>query len=85
MGGASGLGLVGAAAAQASRTVGSALGFYGMAWSVYTNIIAAEGKLSLETIRPWTSGSEHARQRLLPSSAKLLQIWPDKTRSNSRG
>jgi len=34
MGGASGLGLVGAAAAQASRTVGSALGFYGMAWSV---------------------------------------------------
>ena len=45
MGGASGLGLLGAAAAQASRTVGSALGFYGMAWSVYTNIIARGGEV----------------------------------------
>ena len=43
-GGASGLGLLGAAAAQASRTVGSALGFYGMAWSVYTNILARGGE-----------------------------------------
>lgn len=40
LGGASGLGLLGAAAAQASRTVGSVLGFYGMAWSVYSNLVA---------------------------------------------
>ncbi|MCU1275959.1 MAG: hypothetical protein JWO48_3390, partial [Bryobacterales bacterium] len=40
LGGASGFGLLGAAAAQASRTVGSVLGFYGMAWSVYSNLVA---------------------------------------------
>lgn len=40
LGGASGFGLLGAAAAQASRTVGSVLGFYGMAWSVYSNVVA---------------------------------------------
>jgi hypothetical protein len=40
LGGASGFGLLGAAAAQASRTVGSVLGFYGMAWSVYSNVVS---------------------------------------------
>ncbi len=40
LGGASGFGLLGAAAAQSSPIVGAALGYYGMAWSVYSNIIA---------------------------------------------
>ncbi|MGI8990713.1 MAG: hypothetical protein ACR2I2_14185 [Bryobacteraceae bacterium] len=40
LGGFSGFGLLGTLAAQSSRNVGSALGFYGMAVSVYTNIIA---------------------------------------------
>lgn len=40
LGGGSGLGLLGAAAAQSSRYAGTALGFYGMAWSVYANVIA---------------------------------------------
>ena len=40
LGGASGFGLAGAFAAQSSRYVGSALGFYGLAWSVYRNVIA---------------------------------------------
>jgi len=40
LGGASGFGLLGAAAAKASPNVASALGFYGLAWSVYLNIIA---------------------------------------------
>ena len=39
-GGLSGFGLAGAAAAQSSKIVGSALGMYGMAWSVYTTILA---------------------------------------------
>lgn len=40
LGGASGFGMLGAAAAQASRTVGTVFGFWGMAVSVYSNIIA---------------------------------------------
>jgi hypothetical protein len=40
LGGASGFGLLGAAAAQSSPIVGAVLGYYGMAWSVYSNIIA---------------------------------------------
>jgi hypothetical protein len=40
LGGASGFGLLGAAAAQSSRYVGAAFGFYGMAWSVYSNVIS---------------------------------------------
>jgi hypothetical protein len=40
LGGGSGFGLLGAAAAQSSPIVGTALGYYGMAWSVYTNIIS---------------------------------------------
>ncbi len=35
LGGASGFGLLGAVAAQSSRTVGTVFGFYGLAWSVY--------------------------------------------------
>ncbi len=46
MGGASGFGLAGAAAAQSSKYVGTALGFYGMAWSVFTNVIAHGGEVS---------------------------------------
>ncbi len=40
LGGFSGFGLLGIAAAQGPRQIGSALGFYGLAWSVYSNIIA---------------------------------------------
>ncbi|HZU26302.1 MAG TPA: hypothetical protein VFA04_12325 [Bryobacteraceae bacterium] len=40
LGGASGLGLLGMGAAQISPTIGSALGMYGLAWSVYTNVVA---------------------------------------------
>ena len=40
LGGASGFGLLGAAAAKASPEVAKALGFYGLAWSVYRNVIA---------------------------------------------
>ena len=40
LGGASGFGLLGAAASQSSPYVGMALGYYGMAWSVYSNVFA---------------------------------------------
>lgn len=48
LGGGSGLGLLGAAAAQSSRYVGTALGFYGMAWSVYLNVIARGGEVQFD-------------------------------------
>ncbi len=40
LGGGSGFGLLGALAAQKSTTFGKFMGFYGLAWSVYLNIVA---------------------------------------------
>ena len=40
VGGGFGFGLLGAAIAQSSRYVGTAFGYYGMAWSLYTTLIA---------------------------------------------
>jgi len=44
-GGGSGFGMVGALAAQSSRYVGTAFGIYGMAWSVYSSVIARGGEV----------------------------------------
>ncbi len=43
LGGASGFGLVGMALSQSSSYVGMAFGYYGLAWSVYSNVIAKGG------------------------------------------
>jgi hypothetical protein len=40
LGGGIGFGLLGAIAAQSSRNVGAAFGYYGMAWSVYSTVVA---------------------------------------------
>ena len=40
LGGASGFGLLGIVASRTSPNVGAALGYYGLAWSVYLNIVA---------------------------------------------
>jgi hypothetical protein len=40
LGGASGFGLLGMAVSQSSRYVGMAFGYYGMAWSAYTNLVS---------------------------------------------
>jgi hypothetical protein len=48
LGGVSGFGLLGAAAAQGSRYIGAALGYYGMAWSVYANVIARGGEVEFD-------------------------------------
>jgi len=40
LGGGSGFGLLGALAAQKSTTFGKFMGYYGLAWSVYLNIVA---------------------------------------------
>src|SRR5579872_3899832 len=45
LGGASGFGLLGAAVSQSSRYVGMAFGYYGLAWSVYSNVIAKGGEV----------------------------------------
>jgi hypothetical protein len=45
LGGASGFGLLGSFAAQSSRTVGRVFGFYGLAWQVYTAVIARGGEV----------------------------------------
>ncbi len=48
LGGASGFGLLGAAAAKALPNVASALGYYGLAWSVYTNIISRGSEVAFK-------------------------------------
>ena len=40
LGGGLGLGMLGAAVSQSSQYVGMAFGYYGLAWSVYSNVIA---------------------------------------------
>ena len=45
LGGASGFGLVGVALSQSSSYVGMAFGYYGLAWSVYSNVIAKGGEV----------------------------------------
>jgi hypothetical protein len=45
LGGASGFGLLGTLAAQSSKYVGTAFGLYGMAWSVYSNVVARGGEV----------------------------------------
>jgi hypothetical protein len=40
LGGALGFGLLGTIAAQSSRTVGAAFGYYGLAWSVFSTVVA---------------------------------------------
>jgi hypothetical protein len=40
LGGGMGFGLLGTIAAQSSRTVGAAFGYYGLAWSVFSTVVA---------------------------------------------
>ena len=48
LGGGSGFGMLGAAVAQSSRYVGMAFGYYGLAWSVYSNVIARGGEVQFD-------------------------------------
>lgn len=48
LGGFSGFGLLGAAVAKAPKPVGAALGFYGLAWSVYTNVVSRGAEVTFE-------------------------------------
>jgi hypothetical protein len=45
LGGGLGFGLVGSAVSQSSRFVGMAFGYYGLAWSVYSAVIATGGEV----------------------------------------
>jgi hypothetical protein len=64
IGGGFGFGLLGAAISQSSRYVGTAFGYYGMAWSLYSTLIArgAEvqfGKSAMVDIRFNTRSAPH--------------------------
>ncbi len=48
LGGFSGFGLLGTAASQGPRPIGTALGYYGLAWSVYSNIISRGREVTFE-------------------------------------
>ena len=48
LGGISGFGLVGAAVSQRSKYVGMAFGYYGLAWSVYTAVVAKGGEVQFD-------------------------------------
>jgi hypothetical protein len=48
LGGGLGLGMAGAAISQTSPYVGMAFGYYGLAWSVYSHIIARGGEVQFE-------------------------------------
>jgi len=48
LGGGMGFGLLGAAVSQSSRYVGMAFGYYGLAWSVYSNVVARGGEVQFE-------------------------------------
>jgi hypothetical protein len=48
LGGGLGFGMLGSLAAQSSKYVGTAFGIYGMAWSVFSNVIARGGEVQFE-------------------------------------
>ncbi|MBV9082979.1 MAG: TrbI/VirB10 family protein [Acidobacteriaceae bacterium] len=48
LGGFSGFGLLGMAAARGPAYIGSVLGFYGLAWSVYSNVVARGAEVTFE-------------------------------------
>ena len=48
LGGFSGFGLLGTVAARGPSPIGEALGFYGLAWSVYSNIVARGSEVTFE-------------------------------------
>ena len=48
LGGGSGFGMLGAAVAQSSRYVGMAFGYYGLAWSIYSSVIARGGAVQFD-------------------------------------
>jgi hypothetical protein len=48
IGGGAGFGLLGAAVSQSSVYVGMAFGYYGLAWSVYSNVLERGGEVEFE-------------------------------------
>jgi hypothetical protein len=48
LGGGLGFGLLGAALSQSSRYVGMAFGYYGLAWSVYSSVVARGGEVQFD-------------------------------------
>ena len=75
LGGGMGFGLVGAAVSQSSRWVGTAFGYYGLAWSVYNNVVArgAEVQFAKNAMMDIRFGA-----RTPPAGSKLVSgLAPD--------
>ncbi len=78
LGGGLGLGLVGMAISQASPYVGMAMGYYGLAWSVFSNLISRGAEVHFEKNavleikfagRPGPPGATLGAKQMLPSGA----------------
>lgn len=70
IGGGFGFGLLGAAVAQSSRWVGAAFGYYGMAWAVYSTVIARGSEVEFDKDAVLDIGF-NTRQPAAPSSSKF--------------
>lgn len=78
LGGALGFGLVGMAISQSSPYVGMAMGYYGLAWSVFSNLISRGAEVRFEKNavleikfagRPGPAGAALGAKHMLPSGA----------------
>jgi len=71
MGGGLGLGMAGAAVSQTSRWVGMAFGYYGLAWSVYSSVVArgAEVQFARDAMMDIRFGSRPAPPALMRFTA----------------
>ncbi len=81
LGGGLGLGLAGSALAQSSRWVGMAFGYYGLAWSVYSNLVARGGEVQFDRNAMMEIRFE---TRVPPQAAKFLgsAIRPEAVRQH---
>ncbi len=71
LGGGLGLGMAGAAISQTSPYVGMAFGYYGLAWSVYSHIVARGGEVQFDknTMMDIKFGARPPASHFLPSAA----------------
>ena len=69
LGGGLGFGLLGTIAAQSSRNVGAALGYYGLAWSVFTTVVARGPEVHFDKNAVVDIGLNSRTSKLTPTAA----------------
>jgi hypothetical protein len=75
LGGGMGFGILGAIAAQSSRTVGTAFGYYGLAWSLFSTVVARGKEVEFDKNAVINIGFN---QRTVGDPAKLDDAAPSK-------